>query len=190
MAAQATSAGAGAKVANYHAPPVLSPWPPASSSTSTGGGTHIHKLQCLTSSIHLGFHLFPHLVHTLLLDETSPTARGKSSKFILITDSNIAALFLDKFVREFNAGLERYGSEMQQQAGGSGKVGKVMLPKLLTYVIPPGEGSKGRETKAEMEDWMLAQKVTRDATVIALGGGVIGDLVGFVAATVSFLAPS
>ncbi|KAH9944655.1 aromatic amino acid family biosynthesis-like protein [Amylocystis lapponica] len=42
---------------------------------------------------------------------------------------------------------------------------------------------KSREGKAEIEDFLLLNKCTRDTVVLALGGGVIGDLVGFVAAT-------
>ena len=56
--------------------------------------------------------------------------------------------------------------------------------RVLVYIIPPGEESKSRETKAAMEDWMLEHRLTRDTIVMACGGGVIGDLVGFVAATV------
>jgi 3-dehydroquinate synthase len=54
-------------------------------------------------------------------------------------------------------------------------------PLLLTF--PPGERSKTRETKARLEDRLLAAGVGRDAVVVALGGGVSGDLAGFVAAT-------
>ncbi|KAL9099120.1 MAG: hypothetical protein Q9187_009544, partial [Circinaria calcarea] len=59
--------------------------------------------------------------------------------------------------------------------------------RLLTYQIPPGETSKSRSTKASIEDWMLSE--ARDppcdtsTVIIALGGGVIGDMIGFVAAT-------
>ena len=51
--------------------------------------------------------------------------------------------------------------------------------KILTFVIPPGEINKTRDTKAAIEDWMLVNKCTRDTCLVALGGGVIGDLVGF-----------
>lgn len=36
--------------------------------------------------------------------------------------------------------------------------------------------------KAELEDFMLEHRCTRDTVVLALGGGVVGDLVGFVSA--------
>lgn len=51
------------------------------------------------------------------------------------------------------------------------------------YEIPPGEASKSREVKAGIEDFMLEKKCTRDTVIVALGGGVVGDLSGFVAAT-------
>jgi len=46
-----------------------------------------------------------------------------------------------------------------------------------------GEKSKTRKTKAYVEDEMLKHKCGRDTLIIALGGGVVGDLAGFVAAT-------
>jgi 3-dehydroquinate synthase len=52
-----------------------------------------------------------------------------------------------------------------------------------TYVIPAGEAHKTREQWASLTDAMLADGYGRDSTVIALGGGVVGDLAGFVAAT-------
>jgi 3-dehydroquinate synthase len=49
--------------------------------------------------------------------------------------------------------------------------------------IPAGEAHKTRDTWARLTDAMLAAGYGRDTTVIALGGGVVGDLAGFVAAT-------
>lgn len=49
--------------------------------------------------------------------------------------------------------------------------------------IPPGEASKTRATKASIEDQMLNLGCGRDTLMIAIGGGVITDLGGFVAAT-------
>ncbi len=54
---------------------------------------------------------------------------------------------------------------------------------LEVLMIPAGESNKTRETWARLTDQMLAKRYGRDSTVIALGGGVIGDLAGFVAAT-------
>lgn len=88
-----------------------------------------------------------------------------SSTYVLVTDTNICSVHIPPFRQYF---------ESRSQAKPS---------RLLVYTIPPGEASKCRETKAEIEDWMLSQHCTRDTVVIALGGGVIGDLVGYVAAT-------
>jgi 3-dehydroquinate synthase len=49
--------------------------------------------------------------------------------------------------------------------------------------VPAGESNKTREVWARLTDEMLAKGYGRDAAVIALGGGVVGDLAGFVAAT-------
>lgn len=49
--------------------------------------------------------------------------------------------------------------------------------------IAPGESSKTRETKEKIENTLLDKKFGRDTVIIALGGGVTGDLAGFLAAT-------
>lgn len=49
--------------------------------------------------------------------------------------------------------------------------------------IPAGEASKSRAEWSRLTDVMLAGAVGRDSVVIAVGGGVVGDLAGFVAAT-------
>ena len=48
--------------------------------------------------------------------------------------------------------------------------------------LPPGKQTKGWPQFSRTVDWLLAQKVERRDVVVALGGGVIGDLVGFAAA--------
>ena len=51
------------------------------------------------------------------------------------------------------------------------------------FTIPAGEAEKTREQWARLTDALLAAGFGRDTTILALGGGVIGDLAGFVAAT-------
>jgi 3-dehydroquinate synthase len=51
-------------------------------------------------------------------------------------------------------------------------------------VLPPGEGSKSWEQLAATVDWLLAEEVERGDHILALGGGVIGDLTGFAASIV------
>lgn len=55
--------------------------------------------------------------------------------------------------------------------------------RTLFRAIPAGEAHKTRETWGALTDWMLGERCGRDTTVVALGGGVVGDLAGFVAAT-------
>jgi|WetSurMetagenome_2_1015567.scaffolds.fasta_scaffold199715_1 3-dehydroquinate synthase len=50
-------------------------------------------------------------------------------------------------------------------------------------VVQAGEKSKNRKTKEMLENKLLSMNVTRDSLIVACGGGVIGDLAGFVAAT-------
>lgn len=87
----------------------------------------------------------------------------QSSTYVLITDTNI----FDLYAPQFKTAFEK----------------STCQSRLLTYAIPPGESSKSRQTKAEIEDWMLSEGCTRDTVIIALGGGVIGDMIGYVAAT-------
>jgi 3-dehydroquinate synthase len=80
-------------------------------------------------------------------------------RYAVITDRNVAPLY-----------AERVREALDQS-------------RVTVLAIPPGEGSKTRETWAELTDTLLADGFARDTTIIALGGGVIGDLAGFVAAT-------
>ncbi|KAK3714342.1 3-dehydroquinate dehydratase (3-dehydroquinase) [Vermiconidia calcicola] len=95
-----------------------------------------------------------------------------SSTYVLICDSNLAKLeYVPQFQARFEAERESQGKAPEEA-------------RLLIYDrIKPGETSKSRKTKAEVEDWLLRQGCTRDTVLLALGGGVLGDLIGFVAAT-------
>ncbi len=50
------------------------------------------------------------------------------------------------------------------------------------FVVEPGEDAKSWSVLEQLTDWLLAQGVTRKDHVFALGGGVVGDLVGFACA--------
>ena len=54
---------------------------------------------------------------------------------------------------------------------------------VKTFLVPDGEQAKSLEETGKLYTKMLENKFERGAVVIALGGGVIGDLAGFVAAT-------
>jgi len=52
-----------------------------------------------------------------------------------------------------------------------------------SFVVPPGEATKTLDTANKIYDWLVEQRAERGDIIIALGGGVVGDLAGFVAAT-------
>jgi 3-dehydroquinate synthase len=54
--------------------------------------------------------------------------------------------------------------------------------RIIEVVLPDGEQHKSLATASRVFDVMIANRLGRDAVVVALGGGVIGDLAGFVAA--------
>ena len=78
----------------------------------------------------------------------------------VVTDETVAALHLDTL----RAGLAGQGIE------------------TVALALPPGEATKGWPQFERTVEWLLAQKVERRDIVLALGGGVIGDLAGFAAA--------
>ncbi|KAI8346025.1 aromatic amino acid family biosynthesis-related protein [Mortierella sp. GBAus27b] len=128
---------------------------------------HIDRVSILgEESIFLGFHIFDFLVRDTL-------SSFKASTYVIVTDTHLEKLYLDRFKKSF----DKISKELASASGASS------LPRLLAYVIPPGESSKSREVKGQIEDYFLDQGCTRDTLVFAMGGGVIGDLVGFVAAT-------
>jgi 3-dehydroquinate synthase len=80
---------------------------------------------------------------------------------ILVTDANVAGLALDPAV----SALERSGWQ----------------PHVTT--IEAGEGSKSGSALEKLYDFALKARIDRSTPLIALGGGVVGDLAGFAAAT-------
>ncbi|BBC72856.1 3-dehydroquinate synthase [Altererythrobacter sp. B11] len=78
----------------------------------------------------------------------------------VITDANVASHWKDTLA----ASLEAAGHE----------------PRFL--VLAPGEGAKSWQVLELVMDWLLAEEVERGDHILALGGGVIGDLTGFAAA--------
>ena len=82
-------------------------------------------------------------------------------RIFLITDSNVGRLYAQSLLSNLtNAGYEPY-----------------------LYTIPAGEASKSQEQLNAIYDWLLEQRAERREAIVALGGGVVGDLVGFAAAT-------
>ena len=92
-------------------------------------------------------------------DEILPYLR--SPRIALISNTTVAPLYLDVL------------------AGGLEKVGVGITP----IILPDGEAHKTWESLNLIYDALLAARCDRSTTIVALGGGVIGDLAGFAAAT-------
>jgi 3-dehydroquinate synthase len=84
-----------------------------------------------------------------------------AARYAVITDSHVAKLYGEKLVARC------HDATLQADL----------------FQFPAGEWNKTRETWAMLSDKMLAARLGRDCAVVALGGGVVGDVAGFVAAT-------
>ena len=96
-----------------------------------------------------------------LVEDIQRGLAGNVRKFAVITDSNVS----DIYARPICERLLREGYEVDM------------------FVFPAGEKSKTRETKARIEDAMLEKGYRRDCCIIAVGGGVVTDISGFIAGT-------
>jgi shikimate kinase / 3-dehydroquinate synthase len=87
--------------------------------------------------------------------------RGLKGPLALVSDENVGELYAHKVA----AYLQSSGYDVK------------------TLLIPPGERHKTMETVYQLWDGLLKAGLERGSTVVALGGGVVGDLAGFAAAT-------
>jgi 3-dehydroquinate synthase len=89
-------------------------------------------------------------------------SRLKGSKLAVVTDENVAPLYLDRLMAALaDSGLS-----------------------TVAQILPAGEKTKSFEHLMTVCDGVLAARIERGDAVIALGGGVIGDLTGFAAGIV------
>ncbi|MDR3307868.1 MAG: 3-dehydroquinate synthase [Coriobacteriales bacterium] len=86
---------------------------------------------------------------------------SKATKAVVITDSNTGPLYL----AQVKAGLEKANFE------------------AFDLTIPAGEASKGIDVAHELWEALAYLGLGRDGVIVALGGGVVGDIAGFVAST-------
>jgi len=96
-----------------------------------------------------------------LLDSAGEIVRAAAPahRYAIISDANVAPL---------------YAARLRESVGAA---------QTESFTIPAGESHKTREQWARLTDALLGAGYGRDTTILALGGGVIGDLAGFVAAT-------
>lgn len=115
-----------------------------------------------TLTINLKERSYPILIGPSLLEDAwgfTPNCLGR--KACIITNETVAPLYLERV----RAGLAKVG------AG------------TTALVLPDGEAYKNGETLHKIYDHLLMERCDRTTTIIALGGGVIGDLAGYAAAT-------
>ena len=116
----------------------------------------------LTTVVGLGDRAYPIHIGTGLLDQVQlVTAHLPQKRVAIVTNETVAPLYLGRL----SAALEGAGVE------------------VLPIVVRDGESFKNWETLNLIFDALLAARCERKTTLIALGGGVIGDLTGFAAAT-------
>lgn len=98
-----------------------------------------------------------------LFDRTGEMIRSisKAEKAAIVTDSNVGPLYAERLIKS----LQKHSFAV----------------KLIT--VPSGEKSKSIAMTERLYDEMLDFEITRSDLIIALGGGVVGDLTGFVAST-------
>jgi 3-dehydroquinate synthase len=86
---------------------------------------------------------------------------ARAHRYAVISDSHVAPLHAERMVRRLRgAGLN-----------------------VALLAFPAGEANKNRDWWASLSDSLLTERFGRDSAIVALGGGVTGDLAGFVAAT-------
>ena len=85
----------------------------------------------------------------------------KAQKAVIISDDNVWPLYGDTLMKQL------------EQANLC----------ALSYVFPAGEESKNAVTYLSIQNFLAENRITRSDVLIALGGGVVGDMTGFVAAT-------
>lgn len=98
-----------------------------------------------------------------LLGELAPLVKAAcpAARYAVVTDSHVSKLYGEQVVARLHDGT--------------------LHAELFQF--PAGEWNKTRETWATLCDKLLAAHFGRDSAVLALGGGVVGDLAGFIAAT-------
>jgi 3-dehydroquinate synthase len=109
-------------------------------------------------NVELGSRSYPIRIGARLLPDPVSYQLLRGRRALLLTDENVAQHHLEPV----RAALK--------------------LASDQVLVLKPGESQKSWERAGEVLDWMLSSRIGRDAALVALGGGVIGDLAGFCAA--------
>ena len=113
-----------------------------------------------TLRVELGERSYPiHIGDNLLADSALLGEALGGGQAVVITNDVVAPLYLERL-------LAALGSS-----------------RAATIILPDGEQHKTLATVSHVYDRLMANRIDRKSTLIALGGGVIGDITGFAAAT-------
>ncbi|MRX08054.1 3-dehydroquinate synthase [Pseudoduganella sp. FT25W] len=113
-------------------------------------------------NVELGERSYPISIGPALLNDTALLARHvHGSKVAIVTNTTVAPLYLERVER----GLRDAGKQ------------------VMSVILPDGEEFKNWTSLMRIFDALLENKADRKTTLVALGGGVIGDLTGFAAAS-------
>jgi len=123
----------------------------------------MNEQACISLNVELGDRSYPIAIGRGLLDDASLLNRhiGGGGKVAIVTNTTVAPLYLEKIAAPLRA------------------AGREIVP----IVLPDGEEYKNWESLNLVFDALLANKCDRKTTLVALGGGVVGDMTGFAAAT-------
>jgi len=112
--------------------------------------------------VDLGERTYPIIIGQSLLADSELVARNVAGRrAAIVTNTTVAPLYL----AQLTASLQAAGKE------------------VTSIILPDGEDAKNWENLMRIYDVLLAEKCDRKTTLMALGGGVIGDMTGFAAAT-------
>ncbi len=113
----------------------------------------------VTINVALGARSYPiHIGPTLLDDAVLLETATDSRQIVIVSNEVVAPLYLARVRRHF------------------------ARRQCVEFVLEDGEGAKSLHNFERLMAFLLEHHIERSATVIALGGGVVGDLAGFVAA--------
>lgn len=117
-----------------------------------------------TVSVDLGERSYDILIGRDIIDRAGAeiAARLPGARMAIVTDANVADSHLRTLTRSLDAADVEY----------------------VSIVVPPGEGTKSFAAFETVIEALLEARIERSDAVLALGGGVVGDLAGFAAGTV------
>jgi pentafunctional AROM polypeptide len=116
------------------------------------------------SVVHVGSTLVDHIPGIVLALKIGK----KASKIVIVSDETVYSF---------------HGERLKAAFAKQGVTEAPGKKQLIVIQIKPGEKSKDRKVKEAVEDELVAKGCKRDTLMLALGGGVVGDLTGFIAAT-------